>query len=640
MTSAGEVRAEAGTALAAVAASWQAARGACLQLAGFAVLAGALAPVSAAALQGLINALAHGGQSRRCYVAAVVIGICAIASQLVPMAQTYLQSELQRRVHRCVTTRLYEEVSRIDGIAPFESPAFQDQLRLAQQASQTAPPHIFIGLLVVLQSGITVISLIWLLIHVSMGLTVLVAVSVLPMLVSALIDGHRQADLLADTTPQLRRSLFFSSLLTDVQAAKETRLYGSAAFLTAKMMGQLDSVQAKQRCLQRSVLTRQIMLLGVAGLGASLALLWGVHLAAAKIISIGAVSLVLAGILGLQSATTGLVGHVGQIRQSALLFAAYLTLRAPQLESEPSELEPLAPAEDSILEFRDVWFRYQGATDWAVRGVSFRIGAGSSLALVGHNGAGKSTIVKLICRFYEPEQGSIWFQGKDIRNLPVDHLRNQIGAVFQDFMTYDLTARENVAIGNLERADDEPWLELAARRSTADEFLDKLPGGLDTMLSRAFLPDDTSGKATYLSGGQWQRVALARAFSRLDKALLLLDEPSAGLDPASELRIHRAIQAASAGKATVLVSHRLSAVRDADQICVLVGGSIVEGGTHEELMRTQGRYFELFTGQADGYLPTARAEDESRPTTTPDTASAGHGPSRRESQLPSVSPSR
>jgi ATP-binding cassette subfamily B protein len=238
-----------------------------------------------------------------------------------------------------------------------------------------------------------------------------------------------------------------------------------------------------------------------------------------------------------------------------------------------------------------------------LRGVSLAVPHGMATALVGLNGAGKSTLVKLLCRLYDPTRGSIHWDGVDLRELSVPQLRDRIGAVFQDYVSYDLSAAENIGLGDVAALADRTRIHAAAERAGIDATLDALPDGYDTMLSREYVDQDVA-TGVLLSGGQWQRVALARSLMRDGRDLLILDEPSSGLDAAAEHEIHRRLREHRAGTTSVLISHRLGAVRDADQIVVLSGGRVTECGTHEALLAAGGEYARLFHLQADGYRDT------------------------------------
>jgi ATP-binding cassette subfamily B protein len=256
------------------------------------------------------------------------------------------------------------------------------------------------------------------------------------------------------------------------------------------------------------------------------------------------------------------------------------------------------------IEFDDVWFRYAPDLPWTLRGVSFSVPYGQAVALVGHNGAGKSTLVKLLCRFYDPDRGRILWDGVDLRDMDVAALRDRISAVFQDYMDYELSARENIAVGDLTLGQRPEALAAAARQAGIHGALTALPRGYDTLLTRTYVDladkkDPRTG--VLLSGGQWQRVALARAFLRGSRDLVILDEPSSGLDAEAEYEIHSGLRAHRDGRTSVLISHRLNAIRDADHIVVLVDGAVAEQGDHHALMARSGTYARLFSLQAKGF---------------------------------------
>jgi ATP-binding cassette subfamily B protein len=272
----------------------------------------------------------------------------------------------------------------------------------------------------------------------------------------------------------------------------------------------------------------------------------------------------------------------------------YLAIPTGRPAPQP-ELAALPSGQEEGVRFDDVGFRYPGAEGWALRHVSLYIPRGQSLALVGQNGAGKTTFIKLLTRLYEPTEGRILLDGRDLRTWDEETLRRRIGVIFQDFNQYQFRFRENVGFGSVEHAEDLERLERAVGRGGADEVLRTLPAGLETPLGRWFK------EGTELSGGQWQKVALARAFMREEADILVLDEPTAALDAEAEHAIFERFRQLARGRTTLLISHRFSTVRRADRIVVIEQGQIVEQGTHEELMALGGRYAHLFTLQAKGY---------------------------------------
>jgi ABC-type multidrug transport system fused ATPase/permease subunit len=246
------------------------------------------------------------------------------------------------------------------------------------------------------------------------------------------------------------------------------------------------------------------------------------------------------------------------------------------------------------LEFDHVSFKYPGKKDWALQDFTLTLEAGEKLALVGENGAGKSTFIKLLLRLYDPTEGSIRYGGVDLRDLDVVDLRARMGAVFQDFVRYQFTAAENVGLGHPERLEDRAAIEVAADAGGAKQVIDALPQKFDTMLGGWF------EKGHELSGGQWQKLAIARAFMR-EAEVLILDEPTAAIDAEAEVALFERFKTLAKDRTAIIISHRFSTVRMADRIAVLEGGRLTELGGHDSLLARDGRYAKLFTLQAQGY---------------------------------------
>ncbi|MET7336810.1 ABC transporter ATP-binding protein [Nonomuraea sp. NPDC005650] len=609
---------------AAAAPAWRAHPAAVLA-AGVTVLLMGLVPVVAAWLTKLVlDGLAAGAGPAELIPYGVALGVSGLAGAALPAVAEYAQEQLRRALQVLIQDRLFQAVNAHPGLSRFENPAFHDRVRLAQEAGQNAPQRIVRSGLGIAQGAVTLAGFTAALAVMAPGMILVVALSAIPSVRAQLDLSRRRAGMMWGVSSRTRRQIFFANLLTSPDAAKEIRLFGLGDFLRARMLGELRAVNAAEQGLARRTLRTQgsLSLLGAAV--AAFGLLWAITAAASGTLSVGDVAVFVAAVAGVQSALTSIVGQSADAHNALLMFGHYLEVvaDAPDLPV-PRRPRPVPSLREGI-EVRDVWFRYDDAHPWVLRGVDLFIPRGGSLALVGLNGVGKSTLVKLICRLYDPVRGSVHWDGVDLREMDPAELRGRIGAVFQDYMSYDLTAAENIGLGDVTALDDRDRVEAAARLAGVHETVAGLPRGYDTLLSRIFFGDRDSPEAgVVLSGGQWQRLALARALMREGRDLLVLDEPSSGLDAQAEHAIHQSLRRHRAGRTSLLISHRLGAVREADVIVVLAEGRIAERGSHAELMALGGEYASLFTLQAQGYEPADSGEEASRRTTTPSTRSTG-----------------
>jgi len=561
-------------------------------------------------LRAILDELAA-GHPRHLVELALLLGGTGGVAALLPIVGRYAQAQLTRAITRSGTAELFASVSAIRGLRNLEDPAFQDRLRIAGQVGAPAPAQVANGGISVLQSAITLGGFLGTLAVLSPPMAGVVAAAAIPAVYLQRGMARRHAALFSGISHGQRRQFFYGSLLTNLAAAKEIRLLGLGWFFRARMLGELDETQLASQQVDRRVLASEAVLAAIGSLVAATGLLWAAWQAARGRLAIGDVSVFVVALGSVSSAVAGLITSAAMTYQSLLLFQSYTEVLTSAADL-PVRAAPVTPGPLCHgIEIDDVWFRYGPDEPWVLRGLSCFIPNAEAVAIVGKNGSGKSTLVKLLCRFYDPDRGRIRWDGVDLRNLDLDELRDRISVVFQDYMTYELSAAENIAVGDLTLAGQHAALVGAAEQAGIDGTLAALPYGYQTLLTRNFF--DMSGDAdprtgVLLSGGQWQRVALARAFLRGGRDLMILDEPSSGLDPEAERMIHATLAATRAGRASVLISHRLNAVRDADRIVVLAGGVVDEQGDHDTLMARQGLYARMFSLQAEGYsaVPAAR----------------------------------
>jgi len=535
-----------------------------------------------------------------------IIGLVAAGIMTALMSQVldYLRAEQGRIVALSALDQLYAAVNRLVGLGRFEDPQFADRLRFARHAGGSGPVEIMAVSLSLLQQVLVTAGFAVSLVAVSPALAIAVLVGTLPAVGAEFALARRRAEAMNTVGPIERREVFYGQLLSDVDAATEIRLFGVGSFLRERMLRERRSANRVQRAMDRRTLSTEGLLTVLSAAVAGGCLVWVVNAAANGTVTVGDVAMLVAAVAAVQTALLGIVRDLAGAHTQLLMFGHYLAVvEAEQDLPVPVGSLPVAPLREGI-ELRDVWFRYREDLPWVLRGVTLTIPKGQAVALVGYNGAGKSTIIKLLCRYYDPERGAILWDGVDLRDLDPVQLRARIAGVFQDFVSYELSAAENIGIGDVEALADRSRIETAARDAGVDDILRTLPHGYDTMLSRIyFAGDELNGNTpgTMLSGGQWQRVAIARSFLRGGRDLLILDEPSARLDAEAEHEVHQGFQRLRDGGTSLLVSHRLGTIRDADLILVLDAGVVAQAGPHDQLVEEPGPYAELFSLQAAGY---------------------------------------
>ncbi|MFF7250699.1 ABC transporter ATP-binding protein [Embleya sp. NPDC008237] len=592
------------------------------------VVSGAL-PVCVAWLTKLtLDGLVEGVPGSTMVGLGTALAVVGLVAGILPQVSHYVRRESDRRIGLMADERLCTAVNGFVGLSRFEDPAFVDRLRLARQGGGKNPGTVVDGYLGIVRALLTISGFLATLLVLSPLMTVLVSAAGVPTMIAEWALARRRARLVWTIGPTERREFFYGSLISDGEAAKELRLFGIGGFLRDRMLADRRTANAAKRALDRREVAVQSGLAALAAAASGAGLIWAVGAAHAGRLSVGGIVVFIAAVAGVQAAVRTLAAELARCYEAVLLFDHYRAVLdcAPDL---PVAASPRAlPALRRGIELRDVWFRYTDEHPWVLRGVDLWIPYGDSVALVGLNGAGKSTVVKLLCRMYDPTRGQVLWDGVDIRDVDPCALRERIGAVFQDFVSYDMTAAENIALGDLSvlealdaagpnGGDAEAPVEIraAALRAGVHETVARLPHGYRTLLSRTFFTEadrDDPATGVMLSGGQSQRLALARAFLRDRRDLMILDEPSAGLDAEAEHEIHASLRLHRRNRTSVLVSHRLGAVREADAIVVLSGGRVVEQGAHHELLARDGEYARLFTLQAEGY----RADEDEILTTS------------------------
>lgn len=546
-------------------------------------------PVAAAILiRRLVDGLVAGSPVLTAAAALAAVGL--VLSLIAPV-RGYVRDQVLRSAAARSLDRLYAHSARLAGLARLEDPRFQQDLRLIRESAAAGAGRVADDVLSAGAAAVSVAGLFGVLCGVHRGWGVLVVLAGF----AAAAARHRFApDPSGGASASAERQAYFGSLLTSAAAAKEVRLLRLGDFFRSRMRSETAYAGDGSRRARRQ-LSAHVIGAGLAAIIGGAALVWAAVRVNVGGLGVGDFAVVAIAVAVIPRSAQATVRRIVSARHALAAFGRQRALEA----AEPDLPEPSAPIAVPALtvgiELTDVWFRYAPDRPWVLRGVTFTIPYGQTVALVGLNGAGKSTLIKLLCRFYDPTLGTIRWDGHDLRRLRVDELRTRIGAVFQDFMRYDLSAAENIGLGDvgtLTGAGEPEKVRWAARLAGVHETVQALPLGYDTPLT-----------PTALSGGQWQRIATARAFLRGEPDLMILDEPASGLDAYAESELHQRFRDWRAGRTGVLVSHRLAAVRDADLIIVLADGKVAESGRHADLLAKDGRYAHLFRLQAAGYTP-------------------------------------
>lgn len=519
--------------------------------------------------------------------------LLAAGNSLLSRGIDYTDARLADEFTREVSLRVMRHASRLD-LAFLEDPAFQDKLERARlQATDRIGMLNALGRL--LLEVVTLVSLSIGVIVYSPWLFLLLVACVVPAFAGESHFAFLGYSLAHSLTPIRRELDYLRVLASSKETAKEVRMFRLGSYLHRRYAELTGEVIRRNRRLTRKRLWCGSALAVVASIGyygAYAYLVWRTLLGE---MSIGTLTFLAGSIAGSSSQLQSVFSLFSSIADQALFLTdlvGFLSVQ-PSIRSKPGAL----PAPRTIregFEFRNVSFRYPGSGRLVLNALNLRVGPGEHLALVGENGQGKTTLVKLMARLYDPTSGAILLDGVDLRDYRIEQLHRQIGVIFQDFVRYDLTARLNIGVGRIADLAHDPALWRAAKKAGADAMLERFPEGLDQMLGRRF------EGGFDLSGGEWQKFALARAYLR-DAQVLILDEPTASLDAVAEYEVFSRFANLAEGKMVILISHRFSTVRRSHRIVVLEDGQVREQGSHDHLVRTGGRYARLFKLQAANY---------------------------------------
>ena len=519
----------------------------------------------------------------------VLVVIAGIFSRVID----YYDRVLADRYTRHVSIQVMRQASALD-LQAYENPAYYDRLERARvQATDRLAMIQAMGRL--FQQSVTTIAFSGAIFYYSPLLLVVLIVCLVPAFLGESHFAFLNYALNFRQTPVKRELDYLRQVGGSKEAAKELKLFGLSSFFTDRFTYLSDQVLAQNLALSRRRLlaATPFSILSTAGYYASY--VWIIYETAMGRRSYGDFVLLTGAVTNAQSNISQLFSTLSGIADQALFLTdllAFFEMR-PTVVSKPNAL----PAPRLIrrgFEFQNISFSYPGTERLILDNLNFRLEPGERIALIGQNGQGKTTIVKLMTRLYDPTGGRILLDGIDLREYNIEDLCQEIGVIFQDFMRYEMTARENIAVGRIEFLNDDPRIHAAAEKSLADGVIERLAKGYEQMLGRRF------EGGVDLSGGEWQKLALARAYLR-EAQVLILDEPTAALDARAEYEVFERFNELTESKMALFISHRFSTVRMAERIIVLENGYIAEEGSHDQLIALGGRYADMFELQASSY---------------------------------------
>jgi ATP-binding cassette subfamily B protein len=517
----------------------------------------------------------------------------AIISDALARATALVDSLLGDLFSNHTSVKIMEHAATLD-LDQFEDSEFYDKLERARQ--QTIGRTILLSqLLSQVQDIITMAFLLVGLIAFNAWLILLLLVAIVPAFLGESYFNDKSYALTRGQTPERRELDYMRYLGASDETAKEVKLFNLSGFLIDrfKMLSNKFYDDNKKLSVKRASWGTLFALLGSLGYYAAYVVM--IIKTVEGALTVGTLTFLAGSFRQLRSLLEGILSRFTSVSQGAIYLRDFFDFFEiqPKIKAASKPVPFPNPIRHGIT-FENVGFKYHNSDQWANRHLSFTLHAGEKLALVGENGAGKTTLVKLMARLYDPVEGRILLDGVDLREYDIMDLRKNTGIIFQDYLRYQLSFAQNIAVGNIDEQDNRPLIKMSAEKSLANLLADRLPQKYDQALGRRF------NNGIELSGGEWQKVALARAYMK-EAQILILDEPTSALDARAEYSVFQRFAELSKGKTAVLISHRFSTVRMADRILVLDKGQIIEMGSHEELINKNGHYAELFLLQAKGY---------------------------------------
>ena len=517
----------------------------------------------------------------------------AIFSDLLGRGIAIVDSLLGDLVSHDISLRLMKQSARLD-LESFEDSEFYDKLERARRQASSRILLISQSL-TQLQDLVTVVFLSVALISFNFWLLLLLGLTLVPAFLGETHFNNQSYSLMYSWTQERRELDYLRFAGASDETAKEVKVFGLSNFFSSRYKKLAEEYyQANKKIVIRRA-TWGAILSVMGNLGYYLAYLVIIFKTINGELTLGDLIFLSGSFLRLRSLMESFLIRFSSIADSALYLRDLFDFleMEPQIKSNEKAISFPKNICDGFT-FENVGFRYPNMEQWVLRGINFTINPGEKVALVGENGAGKTTLVKLLSRLYDPDEGRILLDGQDLRDYDIHGLRDSVGVVFQDYVKYHLTAQDNIAVGRIEDRHNHLKIEEAAKKSSADKVINKLPEGYNQMIGRWFK------RGTNLSGGEWQKMAIARVYMR-DAKLLILDEPTAALDARAEHEIFQKFVELTNEKCAVLISHRFSTTRMADRIIVLHEGKLIEQGTHDELLFAKGQYAELFMMQSKGF---------------------------------------